>query len=184
MHFKATLYGKYLKPRESGIESLCGGLRDALRDAFPYDADERVIRDIHGDVVILFPESIATQDHVEHCSVKCGRSKKSLPTRANHGGCNSKIQLFLGLNLLFVGRFESDPSSSESGSGSEQEEKPKLKKEMEKKKKSPEKKRKSSEPSTSKPPKKKAKVAVSPPFFSLVMFSVKVGKRKKYPGTI
>ena len=30
--------GKYLKPRESGIESLCGGLRDALRDAFPYDA--------------------------------------------------------------------------------------------------------------------------------------------------
>ena len=30
--------GKYLKPRESGIESLCGGLRDGLRDAFPYDA--------------------------------------------------------------------------------------------------------------------------------------------------
>ena len=27
-----------MKPRESGIESLCGGLRDALRDAFPYDA--------------------------------------------------------------------------------------------------------------------------------------------------
>ena len=75
------------------------------------------------------------------------------------------MQLFLGLNLLIVGRFESDPSSSESGSGSEQEEKPKLKKEKEKKKKSPEKKRKSSEPSTSKSPKKKAKVAVSPPFF-------------------
>ena len=38
--FDATLLhaGKYLKPRESGIESLCGGLRDALRDAFPYDA--------------------------------------------------------------------------------------------------------------------------------------------------
>ena len=37
--FDATLLhaGKYLKPRESGIESLCGGLRDALRDAFPYD---------------------------------------------------------------------------------------------------------------------------------------------------
>jgi len=33
-----TAAGKYLKPRESGIESLCGGLRDALRDAFPYDA--------------------------------------------------------------------------------------------------------------------------------------------------
>ena len=34
--FDATLLhaGKYLKPRESGIESLCGGLRDALRDAF------------------------------------------------------------------------------------------------------------------------------------------------------
>lgn len=89
------------------------------------------------------------------------------------------MQLFLGLNLLFVGRFESDPSSSESGSGSEPEEKPKLKKEKEKKKKSPEKKRKSSEPSpSSKPPKKKAKVAVSPPFFSLLMFSVNVGKRK------
>ena len=89
------------------------------------------------------------------------------------------MQLFLGLNLLFVGRFESDPSSSESGSGSEQEEKPKLKKEKEKKKKSPEKKRKSSEPSpSSKPPKKKAKVAVSPPFFSLLMFSVNVGNRK------
>ena len=27
-----------MKPRESGIESLCAGLRDALRDAFPYDA--------------------------------------------------------------------------------------------------------------------------------------------------
>ena len=27
-----------MKPRESGIESLCGGLRDALRDALPYDA--------------------------------------------------------------------------------------------------------------------------------------------------
>ena len=27
-----------MKPRESGIESLCDGLRDALRDAFPYDA--------------------------------------------------------------------------------------------------------------------------------------------------
>ena len=38
--FDATLLhaGKYLKPRESGIESLCDGLRDALRDAFPYDA--------------------------------------------------------------------------------------------------------------------------------------------------
>ena len=38
--FDATLLhaGKYLKPRESGIESLCGGLRDALRDAFPYNA--------------------------------------------------------------------------------------------------------------------------------------------------
>ena len=38
--FDATLLHaeKYLKPRESGIESLCGGLRDALRDAFPYDA--------------------------------------------------------------------------------------------------------------------------------------------------
>ena len=38
--FDATLLqaGKYLRPRESGIESLCGGLRDALRDAFPYDA--------------------------------------------------------------------------------------------------------------------------------------------------
>ena len=38
--FDATLLhaGKYLKPRESEIESLCGGLRDALRDAFPYDA--------------------------------------------------------------------------------------------------------------------------------------------------
>ena len=33
-----TAAGKYLKPRESGIEALCGGLRDALRDAFPYDA--------------------------------------------------------------------------------------------------------------------------------------------------
>ena len=33
-----TAAGKYLKPREPGIESLCGGLRDALRDAFPYDA--------------------------------------------------------------------------------------------------------------------------------------------------
>ena len=35
---RSTSVGKYLKPRESGIESLCGGLRDALRDAFPYDA--------------------------------------------------------------------------------------------------------------------------------------------------
>ena len=33
-----TAAGKYLKPRESGIVSLCGGLPDALRDAFPYDA--------------------------------------------------------------------------------------------------------------------------------------------------
>ena len=33
-----TAAGKYLKLRESGIESLCGGLLDALRDAFPYDA--------------------------------------------------------------------------------------------------------------------------------------------------
>ena len=33
-----TEAGKYLTPRESGIESLCGGLRDALRDAFPYYA--------------------------------------------------------------------------------------------------------------------------------------------------
>ena len=33
-----TAAWKYLKPRESGIQSLCGGLRDALRDAFPYDA--------------------------------------------------------------------------------------------------------------------------------------------------
>lgn len=84
------------------------------------------------------------------------------------------MQLFLGLNSFFIGRFESDPSSSESGSGSEQEEKPKVKKEKEKKKKSPEKKRKSAEPSPSKPPKKKAKVAVSPPFFSLLLSRVNI----------
>ena len=56
-------------------------------------------------------------------------------------------------------RFESNPSSSESGSESNEEGKSKQK-EKEKKKKSPEKKRKANEPSTSKSPKKKAKVAV------------------------
>ena len=65
----------------------------------------------------------------------------------------------LTLAFCFVGRFESNPSSSESESGSDEEGKSKHK-EKETKKKSPEKKRKSSEPSTSKAPKKKAKVAV------------------------
>lgn len=92
------------------------------------------------------------------------------------------MQLFLGLNSFFIGRFESDPSSSESGSGSEQEEKPKVKKEKEKKKKSPEKKRKSAEPSPSKPPKKKAKVAVSPPFLSLLLSRINIlSARGKIP---
>ena len=108
------------------------------------------------EISSFFPQSIARQGSVQCCGYHPH-------PHSDNVGCNCREHFISRLTFYYClcnHRFESNPSSSESESGSDEEGKSKQK-EKEKKTKAPEKKRKSSEPSASKPPKKKAKVAVS-----------------------